>query len=215
VSNARAFPFRAIVYVHSSLDTCSGFLYGNDIVATAGHCLHTAPNGTWAPDVMVTAALNGADKPFGSCQAKRLYTVKGWIEGAGERYDYGAIKLDPACAPGMKTGWFGIGWSKASPVGKRIRLGGYPSDPGLVQKVSPGVIREMSDEVIFYDADTWQQMSGGPVFVARGCDACAIGFNAHRIHDAPQPMPPFTTFNHSPLIDRVVYENLKAWKDQP
>ena len=73
---------------------CSGFLYDNDTVATAGHCVFK--NGQWKSawgDGTVIPGLEPGAKPYGYCKTGSLYSVSGWTQSSNPGYDYGAIKL--------------------------------------------------------------------------------------------------------------------------
>jgi len=113
VNSTTSYPARAVALIRSDSGDCTGWLYGKDIVATAGHCVHDGGfGGSWATNVRVYPGRNGTYSPYGSCSAKRLYSVTGWTEDRDNKYDYGAIKLN--CSIGNTTGWFGYWWQSAS-----------------------------------------------------------------------------------------------------
>jgi glutamyl endopeptidase len=205
-------PHSAIVSIRSSIEACTGWLYGERIVATAAHCIHTGPGGAWADNVRIWPGRDGETDPYGQVHAVRMFTVKGWTENHDERADYGAILLD--CNVGTRTGWLGLGWSEKSAVGRRVRHAGYSGRMELVrQEVGRGEVKQAVDGQLFYDADSWMGMSGGPILGLPGCANCAIGIHMHLRH--PEGNPPFTTLNHGVAISREVFDNLEAWKRQP
>ena len=123
---------------------CSGWLYGNDIVATAGHCVHDGgPGGNWKQNVQVFPGRNGNSSPYGSCTARRLHSVNGWVNSSNEEYDYGAIKLN--CSIGNTTGWFGYWWQSASLNNGGSIINGYPGDKPLTQWKSADSVRVSSE----------------------------------------------------------------------
>jgi glutamyl endopeptidase len=215
VSDVSAFPYRAVVYITSSLGACSGWLFGPDVVATAGHCVNYGASTYWAEQVRVYPARDGtAPPPYGSCGAKRLYSVAGWVHEHSEAYDYGAIKLD--CRVGEKAGWFGFGWQKTPLADQRSVTAGYPFDKGCPRKaceqwVSEGRVKEARRAILYYDNSTREQMSGSPVFVTSGPDSPrAIAIHTNGRH-ADRPAP-HSTWSHGTLITRAVFQNLLAWK---
>lgn len=208
------FPHRALVVVSSPLAVCTGWMYGDRIVATAGHCLHSGgKNGIWAPDVTVTPARNGGTRPFGSEKARRLYSVKGWTEEQQEGSDYGAVLL--GCDMGAQTGTFGYGWTSTPRTGTAVVHAGYPGRVSYQQQQSPGVIYQEIANQVFYDADSWMGMSGGPVFSTAPCVNCVVGIHTDLKHPEGEGQPPFTELNHGVAITRTVFQNLEAWKNLP
>lgn len=117
------YPARAVVLITFNGGRCTGWLYGPDIVATAGHCVHTGgSSGTWRTNVKIWPGYNGTDATFGSCRSIRLYSVTGWTNKRDERFDYGSIKLN--CAIGNTTGWFGYWWQDDDLTGLSSMLSG-------------------------------------------------------------------------------------------
>lgn len=113
VNPTTSFPERAVALITFNGGRCTGWLYGKDIVAAAGHCVHDGGSGgSWKTNVVVYPGRNGSYSPYGSCSAKQLHSVQGWTVDGNQEYDYGAIKLN--CSIGDTTGWFGYWWQSGS-----------------------------------------------------------------------------------------------------
>ena len=76
-----AFPYRALVLIKAGLNSCSGWLYGKNVVATAGHCV-SDEKGNWFTKLTVVATA----APQRSCNAKTLFSTVGWTTGGGWEY---------------------------------------------------------------------------------------------------------------------------------
>lgn len=216
VSPTTAFPARAVALVTFAGGRCTGWLYGRDVVATAGHCVHSGGSGgAWRTDVRVYPGYTGTSAPYGSCTAKRLHSVTGWTTDKDERYDYGAIKLN--CTVGDSTGWFGYWWQAASLTGLPAVINGYPGDKPLEQWKSTDQIRVTETRQVYYANDTVEGMSGGPVYYNRPSGSaycsgyCSMAIHAYGLHGSY----PHSSYNHGTRIVEAVFNNLKAWKDAP
>jgi glutamyl endopeptidase len=216
VNPTTTYPARAVVLITFTGGRCSGWLYGPNVVATAGHCVHSGGSGgAWKTNVRVFPGRNGASSPYGSCTAKRLHSVTGWTQSKSERYDYGAIKLN--CNIGSTVGWFGYWWQAASLKGQPTRISGYPGDKPLEQWRSDKSVGVSQARQIFYQNDTLGGMSGSGVVANRPAGSpfcvgqCSMGIHAYGLHGAV----PHSNNNHGTRIVQAVFDNLKAWKDAP
>ncbi len=208
VNPTTSFPARAVALITFSGGRCTGWLYGSNVVATAGHCVHTGgSNGQWMTSVRVYPGRNGTSSPYGSCSATRLYSVVGWTRDKDEAYDYGAIKLN--CTIGNTTGWFGYFSQFSSLTGLPSIINGYPGDKPLQQWKSVDQIRVSRFFQLFYSNDTTPGMSGGPVYYNRsGCGYCSMAIHTSGLHGSST----HNTYNHGTRINNFVFDNLTAWK---
>lgn len=205
------FPARAFVLITMSGGRCSGFLYGKNVVATAGHCVHTGgQNGTWSTNVRVFPGRDGAASPFGSCGARRLYSVLGWTRDGDKNHDYGVIKLD--CDIGNRVGWLGTYWTTGNLVGTRSIINGYPGDKPLTQWQSTDQIRVAQPLKLFYLNDTTPGMSGSAVYHLHPTYGnAAMGIHTNGTHNGP----PWNTHNAATRITKERFDNLMAWSSAP
>jgi glutamyl endopeptidase len=214
------FPDRALALIEapSLFEKCTGWFFGPDVIATAGHCVY---EGGWADlsTVRVIPAFDGPQsKPFGECRARRLYSTRGWTEFRDEEYDYGAIKLD--CRAGDTIGWFGYGWNASLKEGEKTMVSGYrdviepPPAPTLMTAIHlrpvSGSVGGMTSFQLFYDDETGPMTSGAPAVLAT-CLTCVVAI--HTTSDHPGKTPLHARFRHGTLISRRVFENLRAWRE--
>lgn len=202
------YPARARVLITFSGGRCSGTMIGPNTVATAGHCIHTGGSrGSWRRNVRIYAGANGGSKPFGSCAARSLHSVRGWTQNGNPDYDYGAIKLG-SCKVGNKVGWFGF--TTANPSNFPSIIGGYPGDKPLTQWQSSDDVDCVSSRQVFYSNDTTGGMSGSGVWYDRN-GPYLIGIHAYRPYDGGCR----GRYNHGVRITSEVFNNLKNWKQLP
>jgi glutamyl endopeptidase len=209
VSPTTAYPARAIGLVTVTGGSCTGWLINKDTVVTAGHCVHSGgTSGAWRANVRFYPGRNGASSPYGSCSARRLHSVSGWLSSADERYDYGAIKLN--CTVGNTTGWFGFFWQSATLTGLPTTVAGYPDDKPVTQWKATGTVAVTQDRQVFYKNDTRPGQSGAPVYYNRtNCGTCSMAIHAYGVHGSS----PHSTNNHATRIVKAVFDNLVAWKN--
>jgi glutamyl endopeptidase len=189
INPTTSFPARTIAYVTLTLGgtgfRCSGFMISANTVATAGHCVHAGSGGAagFAKNVRVTPGRNFLKAPYGTCNARELFTSNGWANGAGENYDYGAIKL--SCTVGNATGWLGY-YTQTNPslVNTLMNVAGYPADKKIgTQWRATGAIKVMGVYQLFYYMDTFGGQSGGPVYhYKKGCGYCAAAIHGYGVH---------------------------------
>jgi glutamyl endopeptidase len=208
-------PYRQVVWITFSQDgsnySCSGNLINANTVLTAGHCVHEGFGGSWSTNVRVYPGRNGSLSPYGSCTAKRLYSVTGWTNSGNEAYDYGAIKLN--CNIGNTVGWFGFYWRSGSLNGYGATIAGYPGDkPSGQQWRSTGTVAATQTLQTFYKNDTFGGMSGSGVYSTNqgNCSGhCIHTVHAYGLHGGS----PHSTNNHGTRITQSVFNNLIAWRN--
>lgn len=209
-----AYPSRAIVFIeYNGAHLCTGWMYSPSMVATAGHCVHTGgSSGAFRTRSLykVYAGRDGTASPFGSCTVARLWSVAGWTGSKDPKYDYGAMRLN--CTIGNTVGWFGM--YSPSPVGVAMTVSGYPGDKPRDQWTSSDKIREASDQMISYRADTIGGHSGSPVWTDKDEGTATNGAWSIGIHNYGAG-----TFgnnaNSAARLTSVRIQNLISWRDAP
>jgi glutamyl endopeptidase len=218
ISRTTSYPARAVALVifrdGSSSFICTGWFISRNTVATAGHCVNRGRGGGFyaRATYRVFPGRNGAGLPFGSCGARRLYTVVGWSVHGRDDYDYGAIKLN--CNIGNTVGWFGYFWTRGTLNNRPASISGYPGDkPFGTQWRSNGRVTATQARRVFYRNDTFGGMSGSPVYYRRSanCNPCSMAVHAYGVYNGP----PFSNNNHGTRITRSVFNNLTTWKNAP
>lgn len=210
------YPYRAVGQLTftqgGSNYTCTGWLISPDTVATAGHCVHEGPGGTWSTNVRFYPGRNGSSIPYGSCTAKRLNSVSGWTSSGSQEYDYGAVKLN--CTVGNTTGWLGRWWTTASQVNLPIAIVGYPGDkPSSTQWGGAGRVEASETRKTRYFVDTAGGQSGAPVIQADGtgpggCQGdCGIAIHAYGADSGGR--------NSATRITQAANTNFQNWINTP
>ncbi|WP_170177886.1 trypsin-like serine peptidase [Thermomonospora umbrina] len=187
---------------------CTAWLYDNDTVATAGHCIYFHDNANnvhgWNSNFVFWPGRNGASAPYGSCGWTNAYSVNGWTASQNPEYDYGAIKLN--CTIGNSTGWFGLRWQTATYDGTVANITGYPGDkPANTMWQMDGAIASSGVRQLFYSIDTFGGQSGSAVRIS-GCGAyCGIAIHAYGLYGG-------SPYNRGTRITEAAFNNLNAWK---
>lgn len=189
--------------------SCTGWLVGKDTVATAGHCVHQGGGGVWSTNMVFYPARNSSSSPYGSCTAKRLYSVSGWTTSGNSEFDYGAVKLN--CTIGNTTGWLGRVHTTSSQVGLSVLIAGYPGDKTAgTQWGGGGDIYVSEPRKTRYMIDTAGGQSGAPVLEAdRGgscAGACGVAIHAYGASGG---------YNSATRITSAVSTNLGNWVAAP
>src|SRR5262245_23296052 len=228
---ADAFPSRAVVHIISNRGTCTGWLFGPDLVVTAGHCVNAGGqpgnDHAWADLDSVWVSTRVAEGETGlvplgvSSRARRLRASDGWIQSAADDQDFGAIKLADSRL-GERLGWLGIERSPEVEPGTPIRLTGFMKTDCIDPCVNFGGehptyakcmwrsrVAGTRDGRLLFDADTHPGDSGSPILSAK-CAACAVAILTGR---SPEAAATNTLARQAALISRRTFDTLIAWRD--
>lgn len=212
------YPSRAIVFIElNGQHLCTGFMYSPNMVATAGHCVHTGGStGTWRSRIQmrVYAGRDGAASPFGFCTVARLHSVTGWTQSANPRFDYGAMRLN--CTVGSTVGWFGLYAPTDSVLlNSPAIVSGYPGDKPRDQWTSSDKIRQVIPEMIAYRMDTIGGHSGSPVWHDRDEATFASGAWAIGVHNYGTGLGLFANANSAARLSSARITNYVNWRNLP
>lgn len=204
VRQGNELPFRwlcrlVIQAANGTLWSGTGWLVGQHLVMTAGHCVYMQNQGGWAHRIQVF--LFNEDGELGQpIEAENAASVAGWVQGADPEQDYAVISL-PKDSPA--PGWFGFGSFEDKSLARVIgNITGFPVDKpvgslwGHARRIS-----EVRQNVLIYDIDTYGGMSGAPVICWNGQDYIVIGI--HNYGDL--------SGNRATRINTTVCENIEAW----
>ena len=172
ITNTTDYPNSAIVYLHkhNGNQYCTGWLVSPDTLVTAGHCIYN--NNGWNFDLEYSPGANGAERPYGTAKAARIWTDTSWISNRNNKQDWGIVKLDKSFP---QVGYFGYRWQEASLNGTEVELRGYPGDKPAGQLWGmAGPITDSSSNNLSYQIDTVGGQSGSPVFLGDVHQSVAI-----------------------------------------
>ena len=127
-------------------------------------------------------------RPYGVCQARKLWASYGWRNYSTVGTDFGAIKLD--CNIGSRTGYWGM-VGAPSLVGHQSVVTGYPIDkPSGTMWRSVDTVQRQTTYQLFFGNDVWPGMSGSPVYRTgtTGCNMCAIAVLSAKANPPGEPL---------------------------
>lgn len=210
-----AYPSRAIVFIElNGQHHCTGWMYAANMVATAGHCVHTGgSSGTWynRTQMRVYPGRDGSASPYGFCTVSRLHSVTGWTQSKNFRFDYGAMRLN--CTVGTRVGTFGM-YTSESLLNTPAIISGYPGDKPRDQWTSSDKIRSVSPEMIGYRMDTVGGHSGSPVWHDRDEALATSGAWVIGVHN--YGVGAFgTQMNAAARLTQARINNYVSWRNQP
>jgi hypothetical protein len=150
------------------LATCSGFLVGEDLLVTAGHCVsgrmaQACNTFKWVFDYKVEAGANplSFNFPEDSVYGCKEVLAKSFGDSTNPRMDYAIIRLDRKV-----VGYKPLVIRKSGKInnGEKLVIAGYPW--GLPLKVSDGAQVVENAQSVFFGAnlDSFQGNSGSAVF---------------------------------------------------
>ncbi len=206
VSDTSVYPSSATVLITTSnLGRCTGWVVARRTVITAGHCLHEGGSGgNWADDVTVYAGRDGSVSPFGSCAARLLFSVEGWVAVRDKNYDYGALTVD--CDLGFMTGGLGLADPREEISQEQVVVSGYPVDKPLTQWSAIERVTLVHELKLFHRADTMQGMSGSAV---HNGNFLVFGIHTNARHNGA----PWRTNNAATRLTAQRLSNIAGWID--
>lgn len=141
----------------------TGFLYGPDLVVTAGHAVYNRTERRWVNVPKAYVGRNGSSSEA-VCNVIEKWAYKSFINSGDSDFDIGMLKLD--CNAGADTGWGNLYWtSDASELTVTAEVAGYPTDKGgTVQWYDHDKVTAAYTHRLRYLIDTEGGQSGAPIF---------------------------------------------------
>ena len=147
-------------------DKCGGtaFIFANNALMTAGHCLCNYDYGGEAKKVKVYIYSNGNFVEVYTAK-KIIYddraNIVDWGYGDSYKYDWGIIELDANI--GNKYGYFDFDTEVTKT--DKLTITGYPSDKEIYTQYSEsGNAYYVCEDRIDYEISTYHGVSGGPTY---------------------------------------------------
>lgn len=174
----------------------TGWLAGPRTVITAGHCLHNdafASGGGdgWARRVTVVPGQSWGKRPFGEAVATRLSCAEPWLRTRDRAHDIGAIHLDDPV--GERVGWMKYdAVDPAALVRAAAVVSGYPEYAGSYEHllVAKGPVRTSLDGRLYYEIDTTDGQSGGPVWIGDVAAPTVVAVHGYEADATPTAVGP-------------------------
>lgn len=172
----------------------TGWLAGPSTVITAGHCLHNdafASGGGWARKVTVVAGQSWNKQPFGAVVSTRLSCADPWLRTRDRAHDIGAIHLDDPV--GERVGWMKYdAVDPAALIRAAAVVSGYPEYAGSYEHllVAKGAVRTSLDGRLYYEIDTTDGQSGGPVWIGDIAAPTVVAVHGYEADATPPGVGP-------------------------
>lgn len=144
----------------------TGWLAGPSIVVTAGHCLNNDAFGGWARRVTVIPGQSWNKRPFGEAVSTRFDCAPSWLAARDRAHDLGCVHLDEPV--GERVGWMRYDAVDPATLPRTSAVvSGYPEYAGSYEHllVAKGPVRTSLDGRLYYEIDTTDGQSGGPVWI--------------------------------------------------
>ncbi len=208
IRQTTGFPFRCIASLRieaadGTFWSGTGWFASDWLVMTAGHCVYLPENGGWVRAIEVIPGCDGALRPFGAAIATRFSSVAGWVRGAEQAQDYGAIFLPLNAGLGVQ-GHLGFANLEASQLENLpVTVCGYPSDkPADTLWSHSQRIDQIGARTLGYGVDTAGGQSGAPVWSVVNGQPYVVG-----IHTTGHARG-----NGATRIIRPVFDMIMDWK---
>jgi V8-like Glu-specific endopeptidase len=189
VESQDTYPWNTIckLYISASDGTNwvgSGAIIDDFHVLTAGHCAFLHDNGGWASSIEIVPAMDTSDTPsdpYGHAWVTYMRSYSGWTVSESYHHDWAVLTLDRNI--GTFTGWMGrmTAGSDDSIYDQVANIAGYPTDLSSGNRMyrSAESGSGATEYNHYYELDTWEGMSGSPVWRLTGGNRYILTVHAY------------------------------------
>lgn len=169
----------AITYQDGTRAAGTAWFFGPRALGTAGHNIRHQQHGP-ATEILVSPGFNGQLPPSESYPPVQTYCDPAWLAGTNDpALDYGVLLLgDPAIGP--RFGQFAIAALGDSALKSlAVQVSGYPGSgyPSRAQHFDGGKFKNTAKKLLTYTFDTFEGMSGSPLFAQIAGQWTAVGIH--------------------------------------
>lgn len=143
----------------------TGWLFADDCLVTAAHCIYNTSFGGMADSVIVRPGSSSEDnqEPFGSCRAVSARFNEAWISNQLDDADFVLLKLDKPI--GQVCGYFDY-QCQGGKIGDNITVTGYGDlSSDYIMTTMSGRLNAVTATRLSYTIDTERGQSGAPVYL--------------------------------------------------
>lgn len=169
----------AITYQDGTKAAGTAWFFGPRALGTAGHNIRHQQHGP-ATEILISPGFDGTLPPSESFSPVQTQCDPAWLAGTGKpELDYGVLVLgDPAIGP--RFGQFAIAALSDSELKNlAVQVSGYPGSgyPSRAQHFDGGKFKNTAKQLLTYTFDTFEGMSGSPLFAQIGGQWTVVGIH--------------------------------------
>ncbi len=168
-----------ITYQDGTRAAGTAWFFGPRALGTAGHNIHHQQHGP-ATQILVSPGFDGQLPPAESYAPVQTYCDPAWAAGTDDpQLDYGVLLLgDPAIS--QRFGQFATAALSTSALkALAVQVSGYPGSgyPSRAQHFDGGKFKNVASKLCTYTFDTFEGMSGSPLFAQISGQWTAVGIH--------------------------------------
>jgi V8-like Glu-specific endopeptidase len=175
-----------------------------ELVLTAGHCVHGGQGGQWMTNWVFIPLYNYGSQPYGQWQAKYFTTFNSWMSSSDLNRDVGMVVMAPNnYGPIVSTvGGNGLAWNQSfyNPVTIIGYPAAYPYDGGWQQACQGTTTRFGSEYKVALQCGFTGGSSGSP-WLLQYNNSTGLGYS----NGAMSTLEPSTGWNRASYFDDAVY----------